>query len=68
MPIFVTIAFFAVLVVCTFLAVRMWYTKRGTSVSQAEQRVFKRFVLGLAIFWLLAIAAYVWGPLHPVAG
>jgi hypothetical protein len=25
-------------------------------------------VLGLAIFWLLAIAAYVWGPLHPVAG
>ena len=68
MPIFVTIAFFAVLVICTFLAVRMWYAKRGTSVSPAEQRVFKRFVLGLVIFWLLAIAAYLWGPTHPAAG
>ena len=68
MPIFVTIAFFAVLVVCTFLAVRMWFKQKDADVSAAEQRVFKRFVLGLMIFWLLAIAAYVWGPLHPVAG
>jgi hypothetical protein len=68
MPIFVTIAFFAVLVVCTFLAIRMWLKQKDADVSPAEQRVFKRFVLGLVIFWLLAIAAYLWGPLHPVAG
>jgi hypothetical protein len=68
MPILVTVAFFAVLVGCTLLAMRMWYARRGADVPPAEQRIFKRFVLGLVIFWLLAIAAYLWGPLHPATG
>jgi hypothetical protein len=68
MPVIVTIAFFAVLVGCTLLAIRMWYTRRGVDVPAAEQKVFKRFVFGLILFWLLAVAAYVWGPLHPTTG
>jgi hypothetical protein len=67
MPILVTVAFFAVLVACTLLAIGMWYAKRGADVPAAERKVFGRFVFGLIIFWLIGIAAYLWGPLHPQA-
>jgi uncharacterized membrane protein len=58
-----TVSFLAVLLGLTFLAIRMWYTRRRASVPEAERRVFARFLLGLAVFWLVAIAAYFGGPL-----
>jgi hypothetical protein len=58
---FFTLAFLAVLLFCTLLAVRTWYGHRGRHVEPAEQQVFLRFVAGLAVFWLLAIAGYVGG-------
>jgi uncharacterized membrane protein len=58
-----TISFLAVLVGLTLLAIRMWYKQRGADVSEAERKVFARFVIGVAVFWLVAIAAYFGGPL-----
>ena len=63
MPHLLTVAFLAILVVLTVLAIRIWYARRGASVSEAERRVFARFMLGLAVFWLVAIAGYFGGPL-----
>jgi len=60
---FLTIGFLAILIGLSLLALRMWYTRRGASVSDAERRVFGRFILGLSIFWGVAIAAYFLGPL-----
>jgi hypothetical protein len=58
-----TIAFIVVLLGLTLLAIRMWYTNRGTTVSEAERRLYGRFLIGLAIFWAVAIAGYFGGPL-----
>ena len=58
---FFTLAFLAVLLLCTLLAARTWYANRGRQVEPAERQVFRRFVAGLALFWLLAIAGYVGG-------
>jgi len=55
-----SIAYLVVLVCCTLLAVRMWYTQRGTK-DPAEKQLWKRFVLGVGIFWLIAIAGYFGG-------
>jgi uncharacterized membrane protein len=60
---FWTVAFLAVLTGLTLLAIWRWYTRRGASVPEAERRVFARFILGLVVFWLLAIVAYFGGPL-----
>ena len=43
------VAFLVVLAGLTLLALRMWYTKRGADVSEDERRLFRRFLLGLAI-------------------
>jgi len=56
-----TIAFFAVLLLLTLLAVRTWYASRGHDMEEAQRRVFFRFVTGLALFWLVAIAGYLGG-------
>ena len=58
---FFTLAFLAVLIVCTLLAARSWYANRGKQVDPAERQVFLRFVAGLALFWLVAIAGYLGG-------
>jgi len=58
---FFTLAFLAVLLICTAFAARTWYANRGRQVEPAERQVFLRFVTGLAVFWLLAIAAYLGG-------
>ena len=58
---FFTLAFLAVLLVCTGLAARAWYANRGRQVEAAERQVFLRFVTGLAVFWLVAIAGYLGG-------
>jgi len=56
--------FVAALIALSLLAVRMWYTRGGTAgADEAERRVFARFLLGLAVLWLVAIAAYFAGPL-----
>jgi hypothetical protein len=60
---FLIIGFLAVLIGLTLLAARMWYTQRGEDVSEAERRVFARFMLGLGVLWLVAVAAYFGGPL-----
>jgi hypothetical protein len=65
---FFTVAFIAVLVGCTLVAIRMWYVRRGVTVPEAERKVFTRFVVGLIIFWLIAIAAYFGGPLRSTIG
>jgi hypothetical protein len=57
---FFSIGYLAVLVCCTLLAARMWYTSRGTS-DPAQRRVLARFALGIAVFWLVAIAGYLGG-------
>jgi hypothetical protein len=41
----------------------MWYTAKGSAVSEAERRLYGRFLVGLAIFWVVAIAGYFGGPL-----
>jgi hypothetical protein len=56
------IAFFVVLVGLTLLALRMWYTQRGPDASEDERRLFKRFLLGLAILWLVVVVSYFAGP------
>ena len=58
---FFTLAFLAALVLCTLLAVRTWYGHRGREVEPAERRVFLRFVAGVAVFWLVAIAGWLGG-------
>jgi hypothetical protein len=59
-----TIGFLVILIAFTLLALRMWYTRGGTAgADEAERRLFARFILGLGIFWLVAIAAYFAGPL-----
>jgi hypothetical protein len=58
---FFTVAFLAALLLCTLLAARTWYAKRGKPVEPAEHQVFLRFVAGVALFWLLAIAGYLGG-------
>jgi hypothetical protein len=58
---FFTLAFLAVLILCTLLAARSWYANRGKQVDPAERQVFLRFVAGLALFWLVAIAGYLGG-------
>jgi xanthine/uracil permease len=60
---FLIIGFLVVLIGLTLLAVRMWYTRRGADVSEAERRVFARFMLGLGVLWLVAVVAYFAGPL-----
>ena len=55
------IAFFTVLVLLTLIAGRTWYQRRGTAVDAAQERVFRRFVLGLILFWIVAIAGVLWG-------
>ncbi len=60
MPVTATVAFLAVLVGCTLLAVLVWYRRRGETVPEAERKVFARFVFGLVVFWLVAIGAYLW--------
>ena len=57
---FFSIAYLAVLICCTVLAARMWYASRGTT-DPAERRVLARFALGIAVFWLVAIAGYLSG-------
>ena len=61
MRLFFTLAFLAVLVLCTLLAVRTWYGQKGREVEPAERQVFLRFVAGLAVFWLLALAGWLGG-------
>jgi hypothetical protein len=57
----VAIAFFTVLVLLTLIAGRTWYQRRGTAVDSAQERVFRRFVAGLIVFWMAAIAGLLWG-------
>jgi hypothetical protein len=57
------LAFVAILVGLTFVAIWKWYTTRGVSVSEAERQVFARFTLGLVVFWLVAVAMYFGAPL-----
>jgi len=59
---FLTIAFVVVLLGLTLLAIRMWYTTKGSAVSESERRLYGRFLVGLAIFWVVAIAGYFGGP------
>jgi hypothetical protein len=54
----VAIAFFTVLVLLTLVA---WHQRRGTAVDQARDRVFRRFVLGLIVFWIVAVTWFLWG-------
>jgi hypothetical protein len=56
----VTIAFFTVLVMLTLLAGRISYKSRGAAMGNEEKRVFRRFVAGLVVFWIVAIAAFLW--------
>jgi len=60
---FFTLAFFAVLIVCTLFAVRTWWSaKRGArEMEPAERQLFRRFIAGLAIFWLIAVAGFFGG-------
>jgi uncharacterized membrane protein len=60
---FLTIAFIVVLLGLTLLAIRMWYTTKGQEASEAERKLYGRFLVGLAIFWVVAIAGYFGGPL-----
>ena len=55
-----TIAFFTVLVVLTLLAGRISYQRKRAAVDNEEKRVFRRFVAGLVVFWIVAIAAFFW--------
>jgi hypothetical protein len=61
----VAIAFFTVLVLLTLVAGRTWYQRRGTAMDPAQERVFRRFVLGLIVFWLVAAAGFLWGLSRP---
>jgi F0F1-type ATP synthase membrane subunit a len=56
-----TYAFFAALLVLTFLAAKMWYENRGKDIEPAQHQVQTRFAIGVAVFWLIAIAGYFGG-------
>jgi hypothetical protein len=56
----VTIAFITVLIMLTLLAGRISYKSRGAATDNEEKRVFRRFVAGLVVFWIVAIAAFLW--------
>jgi membrane protein implicated in regulation of membrane protease activity len=56
---FFQISFFTVLVLLTLLAGWTWYKRRGTTVDQAQERVFRRFVAGIVVFWLVAFAGFL---------
>ena len=58
----VAIAFFTVLALLTLVAGRTWYQRRAGAADQAHDRVFRRFVLGLIAFWILAVIWVFWGP------
>jgi hypothetical protein len=58
---FFSLAFLAVLIGFTVLAARMWYTDRSAPTDEAKKQVFRRFVTGIAIFWLIAIVGYFMG-------
>jgi hypothetical protein len=58
---FFTYAFFAVLLVLTLLAAKFWYENRGKDIEEAQRKVQQRFAIGLAVFWLIAIAGYFGG-------
>jgi hypothetical protein len=60
---FLTITFLVFLLGLTLLAIRMWYKMKGTAVSEDERRLYGRFLIGVAIFWLVAIVGYFGGPL-----
>jgi hypothetical protein len=62
---FFTIAFLAALLALTLLAAKTWYENRGKDIEPAQQQVQQRFVIGLAVFWLIAIAGYFGGFLSP---
>jgi hypothetical protein len=61
MPSLFSIAYLVILIGCTLLAIRMWYTRRGATIDPAEQTVFRRFVFGIALFWLVALVGYLGG-------
>jgi hypothetical protein len=58
---FFNLVFLAVLVGFTGLAAHMWYSSRKEPMEAAKRQVFNRFVAGLAVFWLVALAGYVSG-------
>jgi len=60
MRILFSIAYLVILIGCSLLAMRMWFAQRGTK-DPAERQVFLRFVLGLAVFWLVAAVGYLGG-------
>ena len=62
---FFTYAFFAALLVLTFLAAKMWHDNRGKDIEPAQRQVQQRFAIGVAVFWLIAIAGYFGGFLSP---
>jgi VIT1/CCC1 family predicted Fe2+/Mn2+ transporter len=57
---FFPIAYLVVLVGCTILAVRVWYQARS-SQDPAQKQLLTRFVLGLGVFWLVALVGYLAG-------
>jgi hypothetical protein len=57
------LAFFGILLALTLFAGWRWYTMRGSNIEDSERQVFRRFAIGLAVFWLFALAAYFLGPL-----
>jgi hypothetical protein len=59
---YLIIAFFAVLIGLTLLAARMWHTRRRPDMPADERRLFGRFLVGLAILWVVTVAAYFGGP------
>ena len=58
---FFSLAFLAVLVCFTVLAARMWYASRTTPMEEAKRQLFRRFVAGIALFWLVAAGGYLMG-------
>jgi hypothetical protein len=58
---FFSLAFLLVLLGFTLLALRMWYTGRSTPMGEAKRQLFRRFVAGIAVFWLVAIVGYFMG-------
>ena len=58
---FWSIAYLGILIFCTLLALRTWYARRGATIDPAEQKVFMRFVLGIGLFWLVALVGYLGG-------
>jgi hypothetical protein len=55
------LVFFFILLALTAFAGWRWYTMPDGDIEDAERQVFRRFAAGLAMFWLLAVAAYLMG-------